>query len=424
MRPSSIAWPLGDQVSRTVVILAMVVMTVPRVDGEDAPAHRTAPSPSSSSSASSACSAWSVSAESMAPTSQPTADTPRDPHARIDAPRQGLRPLYDIPRSADTNPGGDVHRAPSSLPASRPATAPHDPWSRLGYLKRSLDAYYARITAEQNDADSDAEDDAYFDERRPYRPMVPYEPPGYGDGVPGCSPGYYGRERSRLTDRQREWANYRYFAGRPSRYGHGRYDRYAEMGDGHGNTFRFGFMEGYDMGRFEGRADERTESVLAHANARLDKGVRLFKQGQYRAAADAFRLAAELDQGDAASRLCAGHSLFALGRYREAIQYIRRAFELQPHILYLTFDLRAEYGRGQDFQGHYENLVKAHALASTNLDRLLMLGYIRYYTGQRRDAYRVLDRAYELNPRDDLVRRLRDNARPSDVELEAMRNAP
>ncbi len=227
---------------------------------------------------------------------------------------------------------------------------------------------------------------------------------------------WFQQRTARLPQHRRDFANRRYFGGLPNAYGYG--DNPFYLGDPYGDVYRFGFLEGRDFAQFEIESNARTDANLAHAATHLDNGLTLFRSGHYAEAADAFRLAADTNQGDPAARLYAAHSLFAVGRYQEGVGYLRRAFELQPRIIYLSYDVRDDYGQRSDFDSQLEALKRAIASSPTNTDRLLMLGYLFYYTKQRDRAYPILARAAAIDPRDALVRQLLQNARPPDVELD------
>lgn len=310
-----------------------------------------------------------------------TATRPAGEHSLVST-GEPLRAVYVVPRSSA---------------ARSDAVAPAQP--------QSTDV---RESAQQPPGDQDR--------RLLIEPVLP--PGGPVDIV-----GYY-RSRARLPRHQREWADYRYFGGQPSRYGYGMYRRYNDAGGygygygSEGEFFRFGFLKGYDRGQFDRTANERAQRVLAHANAQIDRGLALFKQGDYHAAVDAFRLATEADHGDAASRIYAGHTLFAVGRYRDGVRFLRRAFQLQPRITYLNYDIRNDYSDPADFDRQLEALRKALALAPNDPDRLFMLGYVLYYTGQRGEAYSTLAQAVRANPKDEIASRLMQNAQPPDVELD------
>ena len=228
--------------------------------------------------------------------------------------------------------------------------------------------------------------------------------------------GYY-RSGPRLSHSEREWTDYRYYDGNPGRYGQGR--RYSRYNQGAGGEhFRFGFLEGYDRGRFEQDAIEREEALLGHHGIQLNRGLELFRKGKYYEAASTFKLAAETHHGDPAARLYAAHALFATGRYQAGVKYLRRAFELQPQIALLVFDMRDDYRDKLEFDEQLNALEKALKHDPNNIDRLLMLGYIRYYTADREGAYEPLQKADRIARGDALAKRLMEHCQPPDVLLD------
>jgi len=245
----------------------------------------------------------------------------------------------------------------------------------------------------------------------------PVAPGGGGTTNIIIGPSGYYYPRRRLPESERGWTNYRYYGGRPSRYGYGMNDYPYGYGD-EGDIYRFGFTRGYDTGRFDKVTTDRQDAALAHASGHLQRGLTLFRQGRYREAAGAFKLAAETNQGDPAARIYAAHALFATGRYRDAVRYLRRAFELQPRIALLDYDLRDDYGKRADFDEQLEELEKALRRFPRNLDRLVVLGYVHRYSNQLERAYEALARASKINPRDRLVARLMENCQPPDVRLD------
>ncbi len=180
---------------------------------------------------------------------------------------------------------------------------------------------------------------------------------------------------------------------------------------------RFGFVGERHPELFR-RAYGRTDRLLGNAEKFRDRGLRHMSQGNYRQAADAFKLAAETNQHDPAARLYATHAYFANGRYRDAVKFLRRAFELQPRVAYLNFDLRDDYGRKSDFDRHLKALERASRQSPRNIDRLVLHGYVLSFSNQRDLAWQPLIQAYKINPDDALVRRLMETAQPPDVELE------
>lgn len=169
------------------------------------------------------------------------------------------------------------------------------------------------------------------------------------------------------------------------------------------------YYSGSRAGRYEAELWlARDRNLVRTARLYVHKGQELFRAGRYAEAADAFRLAATSDNGDASSRLLAAHAYFALGQYDKAVNYLRRAFELQPKIALLDFSIRAEYGSPEDFERHAQALKKACEDRPNDAMTLTLLGYVYRHSGNREASDRVLAQAYKLAPQDRLVRRLYD----------------
>ncbi len=152
----------------------------------------------------------------------------------------------------------------------------------------------------------------------------------------------------------------------------------------------------------------RDRNLLRTAKAYTEKGSALFRAGSYEGAADAFRLAAASDHGDAAVRLLAGHAYFALGRYDHAMSYIRRAFQLQPKIAMLDYTIHGQYGNAADFEKHLDSLKKSAEARPADAETWALLGYVYRYSGNRAAAVKALTRAYKMQPQDRFVRALLD----------------
>lgn len=238
------------------------------------------------------------------------------------------------------------------------------------------------------------------------------------------SPYSYNRYRSPLSDDERSWSRYRYFGGNPSRYGYdSEYDRFDHgYTSDAGDVYRYGFLRGYDRGRSDKVATERTERVLNNARKHYERGLKLFQQGMYHQAARALRLAADTDQGDPVSRIYAAHAHFAIGRYNDAVGYLRRAFDLQPKIAMLTYDLREDYKDSKEFDKQLEELERAIKFSPRRIERLVLYGYILSYSGMREKAYEPLYKAVSLDRDDPLARLLLENCDlPPDVVVERIR---
>ena len=361
--------------------------------------------------------------------SRPPATQPQQNGSNKKTVVNALRELYTIPR--DTRVGRSatqssprkttkVSRINGGIESPRdPVSAPH----RLGL--QHADAIANSASSLPIGADPNAQPggvpnavtrDTLIEERAQLNELFENSETAQRWG-PYDSRAYY-RAGPRRSQRSRDRTNYRYFGGQPGRYGYGR--RYApyHYDSSSGDAFRFGFVEGFNRGRFERVAIEREQSVLEHHSIHLNRGLDHFHKGEYQQAAAAFKLAADTHHGDPAARIYAGHTLFAVGQYQQAITYLRRAFELQPKIALLDYDVRDDYPQNEDFNKHLAALDAAIKQSPNDTNRLLLLGYVRYYTGQRDKAYALLARADKINRGDGLAQRLMEHCQPPDVLLE------
>ncbi len=151
----------------------------------------------------------------------------------------------------------------------------------------------------------------------------------------------------------------------------------------------------------------RRESRLQRQHLHLmNDGLAAFHRGDYRVAANQFMAAAESDHGDAGSRLHAAHALVAVGDYRSAVVLLRRAFQLQPKIVALEYDIRDDYRNTDDFQLHLRRLHEAAIRAERDEDLWILVGYMRFYSGDRGGAYDEFRQALKFSPRDPLAAQL------------------
>ncbi|MEP0842271.1 MAG: tetratricopeptide repeat protein [Phycisphaerae bacterium] len=334
--------------------------------------------------------------------------------------QEALRTLYYLPRpAAATRPAGQAGDADRGASAPRPAPfSTAVPSAGPARAAQTAPAAGGRTPAPNVPDEEDLRSAGLRDPRPPIRDQDgPFTQPPYGLGsywlFSGIGRGYRG---SRISAPERDWSDYVYFGGRPSAYGYGYNDYY---GDGpEGQAYRFGFNRGYYRGRFE-QNNERTETLIKQAYTSMDRGLIAFREGQYREAADAFRLAADTNQGDPAPKIYAGHALFATGRYREAVKFLRAALERQPRIAYLNYDMRSDYRRREDFDRQLAALREALRLAPRDEDRLFMLGYVLYFGGQRENAYYEFEKLVRINPRDRLAAQLMERCQPPDVVVSA-----
>jgi tetratricopeptide (TPR) repeat protein len=351
--------------------------------------------------------------------------------SRDGAVQQALRNLYIVPKASNgaaagrpsaappawRDRGGSPHVEPAS-PSSptREGSAQTQPASRWSPNLATPYRLKQRSRAEQTAAEPPDEKDMRSAGLGQTRPAYPeqdrsYSPRSIG-GYRGVGEFGYGRQGYADYRRTIRWPGYSVegydeFAG-----------AYRENFSYYGDSSPYGW--GYDYGYFEYLANERTNSLIHSGLTSRDRGLTAFREGRYREAVDAFRLACETNQGDPAAQLYAGHALFAIGRYRDGVRHLRRALELQPKIVFLTYDMRDDYRDRVEFDRQFAALESALRISPRDEDRLFMLGYVLYYGGQRDRAYAAFARLLRVNPRDSLAMKLYDACQPPDVVVGAM----
>lgn len=383
-------------------------------------------------------------ADGASPTASQVGDTAVST-PREGAVQQGMRSLYDLPKTSNRRgttavppSQGPTVRSDNSSAAGRPypsskyiprysrnlAPSPRSRSTAVARPARGLSNEAERNSAGPADSVSAVREDGRAYTAPSYSGYRGWGPYGYGRRA------YYDYRRSlRWPVYTREWNDPVHGPARENVYAYG--DTFESGGPWYGPGFGFGYAPGGipadapyreatarwggNFAHFDEAGNARTGSLLQSALTSRDRGLAHFQHGQYREAADAFRLACDVNQGDPAAQLYAGHALFATGRYREAVRYIRKAFELQPRIVYLTYDMRQDYPDVADFDRQVAALQEALRLSPRDPDRLFMLGYVLYYGGQREKAYDVFGRLVHYDPKDTLARKLMEACQPPDV---------
>lgn len=124
------------------------------------------------------------------------------------------------------------------------------------------------------------------------------------------------------------------------------------------------------------------EAATQQINIALRNGAKAFQRGDYTDARDAYIHAMIMGCNDTRARLGLALADFALGNFREASQAIRAELLHAPHLDRTALDLRKAYGRPEDFDAQLDALRQA-AATTEDVNILLLLGYMRYYSGDR-----------------------------------------
>lgn len=156
---------------------------------------------------------------------------------------------------------------------------------------------------------------------------------------------------------------------------------------------------------------EREAQLFELNSLGLQEGMEHFRAGRYERAAVAWMGAARANETDAASRVHAAHALFAVGRYDVAEKMLARAFELAPRLATSHYDIRRDYGKPKDFNGHWDRLKAYVARNPTDAKAVTMLGYVLFYTTGPASAHRALERAAQLDDADGFIARLLEISR-------------
>jgi hypothetical protein len=256
----------------------------------------------------------------------------------------------------------------------------------------------------------------------------PALPPTYG---PPADDIYYPSEPPR-DFYERDWRyRMRFYRGRrfaSDPYRGGPWHRYPGpvYGYEHNYLTQPAFDEGYWQGRRDGRRVARWEFQyqrgVASYSQSMRAGVVSFKAGDYARAARQFVLAAELNQGDASCRLLAAHALVALGRFHEACLTVRRALQLQPKIVYLSLDIRGEYGPNDHFDKHYQRLESAARGQQDDPSLWFLLSYYQFFSGRSIEAYDSIRHSDALDPGLRTTQRLKEAIKLS-TPAEPIRNS-
>jgi tetratricopeptide (TPR) repeat protein len=160
----------------------------------------------------------------------------------------------------------------------------------------------------------------------------------------------------------------------------------------------------------------RKNHLLSASEQAREEGVVLMQAGEYRKALIAFTRAADLNQGDPASRLHVALAQTALGHDAEAAKALRRALELQPRLLPAHLDLPQYYPTADELDAHVAALSQRVAQApAPAADACFLLGFFEFQRGQyaaAHAAFQQADRARPDDPRTQKYLELTKPARP------------
>lgn len=170
--------------------------------------------------------------------------------------------------------------------------------------------------------------------------------------------------------------------------------------------------------------EERGYRLLTRSEAAIGEGLELQRSGDYRRAMLSFRLAAELNQSDPASRIHLAQSLMALGRYEAAGQAVRRALSLQPKLVYVPLDWAVDFESDEAFDVRVvamERWFGDGSGDSLSPDGAFLVGYVRFLDGDLSGAQRAFRAAAMRGRVDDALRALLELSAAPDADPSAQR---
>jgi tetratricopeptide (TPR) repeat protein len=138
-------------------------------------------------------------------------------------------------------------------------------------------------------------------------------------------------------------------------------------------------------------------------NELMTEGTQLFLAGKYNESAAKFLRVTLADRQNVDATLAYAIARFATGDYQIAGLAVRRGIRRIPEVVNSAFDVRSRYSKPDHFRNHLTRLEHYLTEHPADLDAWVVLGFVKYFSGERAHAVEVF-------------RRLRDMPR-ADVEL-------
>ncbi|MBX3459526.1 MAG: tetratricopeptide repeat protein [Planctomycetes bacterium] len=224
------------------------------------------------------------------------------------------------------------------------------------------------------------------------------------------------------------WYGYtRWWDWRPYSYGYTVLAYDSLYDDGYRDGYNRGYNRGYEDGAEEatGYGDDRRRDSIGgkrpqpeHDRARGDAGAEFrhemsrgneaFAQGDYAAAAKAFKEAAILNPESADARYALAMAALGNGKYAYSAFALRRGMAL--HADGSNIDVAKAFGGPVALKQHMEHMDRELAKAPQDPDLLLMRGFTALRSGDARTAAEMLDRALERAPDDKATHKLHEEA--------------
>lgn len=154
------------------------------------------------------------------------------------------------------------------------------------------------------------------------------------------------------------------------------------------------------MPRVAGLISPQAAETSRQVGMALGRGDEAFEAGKYDLAREEYIRALVLAGEDASVRIALGLAEYALGSFADAAQAVRRGVARAPGLAASEFDLRAVYGKAGDFAAHLRILEDHVAANPEDIDARFLLGFVKYFSGDREEGRRLLA-AYLADPQSD-----------------------
>jgi hypothetical protein len=153
-----------------------------------------------------------------------------------------------------------------------------------------------------------------------------------------------------------------------------------------------------------------TEPALMGSESFDRQGENAFRARDYMAANRAWQHAVVDDPSNGALAMKLALVLFAVGKYREAAGTTQQVLMLLPQEKWgqAISDYKKLYTNPKDYSDQLKSLAKAAADKPNDPALRFLLGFHYGYSGRVADAVRELNKLVQLEPKDELGRKLRD----------------
>jgi hypothetical protein len=140
----------------------------------------------------------------------------------------------------------------------------------------------------------------------------------------------------------------------------------------------------------------------------LGRGMKALRRGDFGRAVQAYRAAGRLGCADARFHVGLATAAFAVGQYFEAAEAVRADLLGSPELDRSALDIRRSYGASDVFDFHLRRLGLAARNQPDESRLWLLLGYMRFYSGDRAGGAAAWRHYSVLSPDDSLIAALID----------------